>query len=303
LSDADSTIAPRALGVVDSTGKFALVGVTTNQYGGNNMRSGTTDGRGNYWGAGATSGTFYFGDDTPATVQNTVKNTVVIQDLEGNLYFSTSKTTPGIWEIPGTPIGAATPELVFQSPTGKPYGFAFNTNFTIAYVADDTTGADGGIQRWDRTAGNWSLSYAFDAVTNSGARCLAVDFTGAHPIIYATTAEDSANRLVSVTDTGAASPAVILATAGANQLFRGVAFTPQTSSEPECFNPVETTNGFTLSWTALINRSYTVQYSENLSGNNWITLTNVTATAPVLTITDAGVPGATERFYRVILNP
>ncbi|HET7625155.1 MAG TPA: lamin tail domain-containing protein [Verrucomicrobiae bacterium] len=303
LSDANSTVAPRALGVVDSTGKFALVGVTTNQYGGNNMRSGTTDGRGNYWGAGATSGTFYFGDDTPAAVQNTVKNTVVIQDLEGNLYFSTSKTTPGIWEIPGTPIGAATPELVFQSPTGNPYGFAFNTNFTIAYVADDTTGADGGIQRWDRTAGNWSLSYAFDAVTNSGARCLAVDFTGAHPIIYATTAEDSANRLVSITDTGAASPAVILATAGANQLFRGVSFAPQTSSEPECFNPVETTNGFTLSWTALINRSYTVQYSENLSGNNWITLTNVTATAPVLTITDAGVPGATERFYRVILNP
>jgi hypothetical protein len=36
---------PRALGVVDAYGYFALVGETTNQCGGKNMRSGTTDGR------------------------------------------------------------------------------------------------------------------------------------------------------------------------------------------------------------------------------------------------------------------
>ena len=52
LANASCQHVPRALGVVDALGNFTLVGVTTNQYSGNNMRSGATDGRGNYWGAG-----------------------------------------------------------------------------------------------------------------------------------------------------------------------------------------------------------------------------------------------------------
>ena len=94
------------LGILDVNGAFALVGVTTNQYSGNNMRSGTTDGRGNYWGAGANSannGTFYFGSGPASTIQTNVANSIVIQDLGGNLYFSTQKTTNGIWKISGTP--------------------------------------------------------------------------------------------------------------------------------------------------------------------------------------------------------
>ena len=67
------------------------------------------------------------------------------------------------------------------------------------------------------------MSYAFAGITNIGARGVAVDFSGAHPVIYATTAEASANRLVSITDTGAASTVTTLATAGVNQIFRGVA--------------------------------------------------------------------------------
>jgi hypothetical protein len=56
--------------------------------------------------------------------------------------------------------------------------------------------------------------YAFAGITNIGARGVAVDFSGAHPVIYATTAEASTNRLVSITDTGAASTVTTLATAG-----------------------------------------------------------------------------------------
>ena len=102
-ASSSSTNVPRALGIVDAIGNFALVGVTTNQYSGNNIRSGTTDGRGNYWGAGANSGTFYFGGGPTNTVQTNVANSIVIQDLGGNLYFSTQKITPGIWKISGTP--------------------------------------------------------------------------------------------------------------------------------------------------------------------------------------------------------
>ena len=78
------------------------------------MRSGATDGHGNYWGAGATSGTFYFGCGPTNTIQTTVANTIVIQDFGGNLYFSTQKTTNGIWKISGTPTVPATASLVVE---------------------------------------------------------------------------------------------------------------------------------------------------------------------------------------------
>ncbi|HWD91524.1 MAG TPA: lamin tail domain-containing protein [Verrucomicrobiae bacterium] len=303
LASADAATVPRAIGAVDAFGSFGLVGVTTSQFGGNNMRSGATDGRGNYWGAGAASGTFYFGDGAAATVQSTVKNTVVIQDIGGNLFFSTSKTTPGIWEIPGTPATAATPAVVFSSPTGKPYAFAFNTNFTVGYVADDTIATNGGIQRWDFTGGHWALSYAFAGVTNIGARGLAADFSGAHPIVYATTAGDSANSLIAITDNGAASPVTTLATAAANQVFRGVTFAPDTNSVPQCFNPSRTVNGFSFAWTTLIDRNYTVLFNDSLNGGAWQTLTNLTSTTPVLREADTSAPANTNRFYRVLLDP
>ena len=301
LANEDAVTVPRAVEAVDAFGGSALVGVTTNQFGANNMRSGTTDGRGNYWGAGAASGTYYFGDGAPATIQSTVKNTVVIQDLGGNLYFSTSKTIPGIWEISGTPTNAVAPALVLTSPTGKPYAFAFNTNFTIGYVADDTIATNGGIQRWDFASGKWSLTYAFAGVTNIGARGLAVNFGGVNPIIYATTAGDTANSLVTITDTGAASAVTTLATAGANQVFRGVAFAPNTNSVPLFLNAAPGAGGFSLAWTTLINRSYSVQYRDALASGSWLDLTDLTASMPVLRVTDPAQN--VTRFYRIVLSP
>jgi hypothetical protein len=304
LANADATNAPRAIGAVDASGGFALVGVTTNQYSQNNMRSGASDGRGNYWGAGANSGTFYFGGGPTNTVQTNVANSIVIQDLGGNLYFSTSKTTPGIWEIPGTPVTPVTNAVVFLSAGSKanPYAFAFNPGFTTAYIADDSLKGLGGIQRWDLTNGVWAMTYAFTSLTNIGARGVAADFSGAHPVIYATTAEDAANRLVAITDNGVDSPAVTLATAGVNQIFRGVTFAPDAGLVPQFFNAIPGPNGFVLNWTALLNRNYTVQYTDDLSAANWQTLTNLTSTAPVMTVVDPEMT-ATNRFYRVLLNP
>ena len=151
LASSNATNVPRALGALDLAGAFSLVGVTTNQYSKNNIRSGTSDGRGNYWGAGANSGTFYFGDAAPATVQTNVANTRVIQDLGGNLYFSTSSGTPGIWRISGTPTSSNGPPSLVLAPgtNGSPFGFAFSPDFTTAYVADDTLAGQGGVQRWD----------------------------------------------------------------------------------------------------------------------------------------------------------
>ncbi len=303
LANANATNAPRALGIADMAGTFALIGVTTNQYSGNNIRCGTTDGRGNYWGAGAVSGTFYFGSGATNTVQNTIANTTGIQDQGGNLYFSTSKTTPGIWKIPGTPAVPATPAIFLATGAGSsPYAFALSPGLNTAYIADDTLTGKGGVQRWDFNGSSWTMSYAFAGITNVGARGLAVDFSGANPVIYATTAEAAANRLVALADTGAASTATTLATAGVNQLFRGLSFTPNSGFVPQFFNAAIRTNGFALSWTALLNRNYTVQYNNDLRTTNWQTLTNLTVATPVMTVIDpASTP--TNRFYRVVLNP
>ena len=147
------------------------------------------------------------------------------------------------------------------------------------------------------------MSYAFAGITNIGAHGVAVDFSGAHPVIYATTAEASTNRLVTITDTGAAATVTTLATAGVNQVFRGVVLTPDNGVVPQFYQSAGNGNNFTLSWTALVNRNYTLQYTGDLSNTNWTTLTNLTSALPVLTMTDTTAPANTNRFYRLMLNP
>jgi len=304
LASSSSKNVPRALGALDLAGTFSLVGVTTNQYSKNNIRSGTSDGRGNYWGAGANSGTFYFGDAAPATVQTNVDNTRVIQQLGVNLYFSTSSGTPGVWRLSGTPtVSDGPPSLVLAPGTnGSPFGFAFSPDLTTAYVADDTLAGKGGVQRWDLRGGNWALSYVFAGLTNAGARGLAVDFSGTRPVLYATTAESATNRLVTLVDAGPASPVITLVTAGPNQLYRGVAFTPDANIAPYVLNAAPATNGFRLSWTALIGRSYTLESADSLSSPNWLPVTNLVTTGPVAYAIDTA-PASAARFYRVSLNP
>jgi hypothetical protein len=72
---------------------------------------------------------------------------------------------------------------------------------------------------------------------------------------------------------------------------------------PQFLNIAEKTNSFTLAWTALANRNYTLQYTGDLSSPSWTTLTNLTGALPVLTVTDTAAPANTNRFYRLILNP
>jgi len=302
LPSSEATAAPRALGVVDPAGAFSLAAVTTNLYGKNNLRSGATDGQGNYWAAGANSGTCYLGDGPPAAIQTNVPNTRVIQICGGNLYFSTASGTPGIWAVTGDPVTPpATAQLVLSAgAASSPFGFCFSPNFRTAYVADDTLGALGGIQRWDSTAGNWTLSYVFMGLTNAGARGLTADFSGTHPVIYATTAENAANRLVSLADTGAAATVTTLATAGASQIFRGLAFAPVASLAPQFIQCGLDRSNLFLKWTSLANRNYTLQYTYQLPSTNWIALTNLTATGPTMSIETPVAPAGTNRFYRVL---
>jgi hypothetical protein len=82
-----------------------------------------------------------------------------------------------------------------------------------------------------------------------------------------------------------------------------VAITPNAIVNPQIFSSAKNTNGFVITWTALLNRNYTVQWSGDLGSTNWTTLTNLTSTLPTVSVTDAAAPANTNRYYRIILNP
>ena len=232
LSASASTAVPRGIATIDFNGNYQFITNTVTAFSGNNIRSGTSDGSNNFWAVGAVSGTVYMGlASLPAILQSALADSEVIHILNGNLCFSEQKTTPyGIYSFAGLPVtanGGAT--LLLATGSGSsPYGFAISPDNSIAYVADDrAVSLGGGIQKYTNN-GTWGLAYTFGTGAGStvGARGLAVEF-GQPPVIYATTAETSTNRLITITDTSSNATVRVLAAADANEVFHGVEFTPQ----------------------------------------------------------------------------
>lgn len=240
LTSSASTTIPRGVGTVSASGIYTFQGNTTTQFSANNVRSATGDGSGNYWMAGANSGTYYLGfSAAAATVQSSSANTRVLSIQNNNLYFSTGSGTRGVYGFTGTPTAAAAPTLIIGTGgSSSPYAFAFNAAGTIAYIADDdnftTSTGVGGIERWDKSGGTWSLTYTLkpEASGTAGARSLVADFSGADPVLYFTTAETSGNHVGTIVDTGSGSTATDLADTAANEAFRGIEFAPQSVPEP-----------------------------------------------------------------------
>lgn len=182
----------------------------------------------------------------------------VLDVFGGNLWLSSGNNnagqTQGLYAFSGLPTGSPSTTAAIQISTGAssdPNDFAFSPDGLTVYIADSdnftsSTGV-GGIERWDYTNSAWVFNYSLGAgAGNQGARGLTVDYrhfsgggrAAGGAILYATTAETVANRLIRVADTaGASSPATTLATAGPNQLFRSVkfgpAYFPQSAMETE----------------------------------------------------------------------
>jgi hypothetical protein len=236
LAASGSSVINRAAGVVSASGSYTQVAVSSSMYSGNNLRSVASDGAGNFWGAGGNDGTDYLGAGTPTNVQNVKTNSRVVALFNNQLYLSTqsaagTQTNLGIYSIGnGTSIasGQTITPVIITGAGSQPAQFFFNATSDVCYVADQrTVTAMGGIQKWVYSAPNWSLAYTLGSgAANVGAFGVVADFSGTNPIIYATTSESSANRLISIVDAGPSSTATTLATAGSNSIFRGIAFTP-----------------------------------------------------------------------------
>ena len=236
IANTTAAAAPRGVGTVDASGNYTLAATTSSSFSANNVRSGTSDGSGNYWAVGANSGAVYLGAGTPGAVSTTSANNRIVQDIGGNLYFSTgSGSSRGIYQISGAPISGANTavSLINNGANASPYDFAFNASMTVAYIADSdpftNSSTIGGVERWSFNGTSWAFNYSLSLGTN-GAVGLAVDFSGANPTIYATSA--NGNSLFGIVDTGAGATGTLLDTAGANEAFRGLDWSPVATPEP-----------------------------------------------------------------------
>ena len=99
-----------------------------------------------------------------------------------------------------------------------------------------------GIQKYVKTGDTWKFAYNFSIPQNipaadnheTGCFGLVTDFSGANPVIYATTTEGyngsvNSNRVVQIVDTSAQAGVITVAQAHSSSIaFRGIALTPGT---------------------------------------------------------------------------
>ena len=238
IASATAAATPRAVATVDAGGNYTLAAASSSFFSGNNIRSAASDGAGNFWAAGANTGVAYLGNNSAATAVSAspLTNLRVVQTIGNNLFYSSgSGSSRGIYEVAGNPTSGSTTavNLINNGASASPYDFAFNSTLTLAYVADSdaytTSSGIGGVERWEYNGSAWVFDYSISMGTN-GANGLAVDFSGANPVIFATSA--NGQSLFDITDTNSAAIGTLLDTAAANTAYRGLDFSPINVPEP-----------------------------------------------------------------------
>lgn len=253
LNNTTASAVPRGIGLVDSNGQFTLPVSSQAAYNNTFWRAAVTDGTNNYWGAGGTSGTYYFGfDDAAATIQNQFSNVRGMGLFNGSIYVAGAVAgNNGVLKLDGMPKTAVTPTLLFAGSTGTTE-LEVSPNGNLIYVADDRAiSVGGGIQRWEFNGSTWSLAYTLtNGFGDTGPRYVTAKFSGANPVLYAVTKEPDNNQLVLMPDTGANSVGTTVARAGANQIFRGLRFGPgnETLVDPPVLSISRDGTNVVLSW-------------------------------------------------------
>jgi len=223
-------------------------------FSGNSFRSVVPTSATTFYASGTSSGTPNTGgpwycDGTNFTQLSTsVTNLRNIAIFNNQLYVtSASGAFLGVSAVgTGTPTTSGqTTTLVIDAGTGSStYGFViFDTDnngvVDRAYLADDRIVAGGGLRRYDFNGTTWTNTYSLLFDTNTGTltgtagtgivgiRGLTGKWSNGTATLYASTTEASNNKLVSITDSGSAPASFMtLASAGANNVFRGVTFAP-----------------------------------------------------------------------------
>lgn len=234
-------------GVVDTSTAFTPPTGGTGAYSANNIRSAVTDGT-SVWavGAGGAVGGLFTtslgSTGTGTQVSTSVTNLRYVNIANGQLYVSSQSGAFRMAAV-GTGLPTSSGQTIANLPglptsTGSPYGFFFaDLDGTIGvdtlYLANDDAN---GLQKYSLVGSSWVLNGsiggtadAFRGLTGS------VDASG-RVSLYAIRA---ASSIVSFTDTAgynanfSSTTSTTLATAGANQAFRGIAFITPSAVVPE----------------------------------------------------------------------
>jgi len=240
-----ATTAPRAIGLVYPSGFYLQYDTSRTFYSANDIRGGISDGT-NFWASGASNdnvdGINYFGPNARAALAtaSTPPKAYGLRIFNGNIYYSTQKSGPvntgsqlGIFQL-GTNLPTAGPVTVSQiintGGTAIPEDFSFNPAGNICYIAINLNNATGGIQKWTKSGSTWSLAYTL--ISGTGTYGLVADYTGPQAVIYATTFETGGNRVIKITDAGAASAATTLVPITSGTYYKGITFAPVASGTP-----------------------------------------------------------------------
>lgn len=326
----------RGFGAIDSYGYFSLVLTNVSLYNASTQfRSAcSSDGVANFWTTGVGSSGFgmkyvHNGGATSAIAGGLSGTRVVDITPHGNLAYTDvgDSGQTGLNAISGLPTITATPTLVIDvGPTGSPNDFSISPDVNTVYIADDSDFSSaagyGGIERWDNTGSGYTLSYTLPTGGNSlgGARCIVADYSASGSwgpgvngaVIYATTSEGSTNSIVRIVDNGPDSTGTVLATAGPNQLFRGMRFSPAPASVAILGQPVGQTVGVGGTATFTVSAGggpFTYQWQlngQNLTDGPSPSGTGAIisgSTSQVLTVSNVGTADSGENFTVVVSNP
>jgi hypothetical protein len=227
LSSRTAANAPRGYVTVNYNGTVSAATTLTGTYSGNNIRAGFVSGS-SAWFAGANgsgSGVEYYNGTSSLRIENV--NTRILGVYGGILYYSTASGTQGIYKYSGLPTSATTATAVLTGVASQginPNDFVLSPDGNTLYVADNALG----VQKFTFNGSAWTFDYNFtDSVSTADkAYGLAVDFSGADPVLYWTSPTD----IWKATDTGVGAAGTSILSAGANYAFRGLEVVPEPSS-------------------------------------------------------------------------
>ena len=236
----------RGIGTVDAFGNYTGIyrgggwyGIATGK---TNPRGVATDGAGNFWGCGNGYGSLYFNATTtpnPIQFQN-IALTSCSKVINNALYASVKSSESvsfypaGIYSFVDfynnpVPHPTAASFLHLEIPANTSHnnciGFDINPHGNVAYLADATASASGGLSKYVKSGLSWTMAYHLaipgyngmgtGILTNPastdvlvGCFSVTVDWSGTNPVVFATTGDTGfagspyyGNRVIRVNDT------------------------------------------------------------------------------------------------------